>query len=153
MTKNHHVFKIVAAGEDFGAVLHAQALSRRLAAEMKPAFEVSSDAWKFEALGDPQSGEAAAKRAAQADMVIIAAGGALEPPAHVKSWIESWLPRKPNRVATLVALLGYEDKTPHRSSPLCAYLRRMTRKWGMEFLTNSADGRQHSFEFAAEALA
>ena len=145
--KRNHAFKIVVAGEDFGAVLRAQALSRRLAAELKPAFAISSDAWKFEALDNSRTGEVAAKGAAKADMVIIAAGGAVEPPAHVKSWIESWLPRKRKAVTALVALCDPEDKIPNESSPLCAYLRRIARKGDMDFLTNSAHGWQHDFEF------
>jgi hypothetical protein len=148
--KRNHAFKIVVAGEDFGAVLHAQEVSRQLAAELKPGVEISNDAWKFETLGNPQAGKAAAKEAAKADMVIIAAGGAAEPPAHVKSWIKSWLPQKRKGVAALVALLGHEDKTLHKSSPLCTYLRRIAGKWGMEFLTNSVDGSQHNFELPAE---
>jgi hypothetical protein len=145
-----HAFRIVVAGEDFGAVLYAQELSGRLAAELEPALEISSDAWKFEALSNPQAGKQAAHGACKADMVIIAADGAVEPPAHVKSWIESWMPRKRKRSSALVALIDHEDHTPYARSPLCAYLRRIARKGGMDFLTNSANCRQHDFEVTTQ---
>jgi hypothetical protein len=41
-------------------------------------------------------------------------------------------------VTALVALTDQEGKTPRESSPLCAYLRRIARKWGMDFFSNSA---------------
>ena len=112
MTRNH-ALKIVVAGEDFAAILLAQELSRRLAAELKPESGISSDAWKFESLGNPQVGKEAAKGAAKADIVIIAADGNVEPPAHVKSWIESWLPRKRKGVTAWVALLDHAERAPH----------------------------------------
>ena len=152
MTKNHP-FKIVVAGEDFGAVLRAQALTTQLAAGLKPEFEISNEVWKFESLDNLQMGKEAADGAAKADMVIIAGDGAAEPPTHIKSWIESWLPRKRKGLTALFALLDHEDNAPHESSPLYAYLRRTARKWGMKFLTNSADGWQRNFGFPAEASA
>ncbi len=150
--KKDHAFKIVAAGEDFAAVMLAQELSKRLAAKLKSEFEIeiSSDAWKFEALDNPQTSKVAAEKAAKADMVIIAASGAGEPPALIKRWIESWLHRKRKRVTALVALCDYEHQTPHESPPLCVYLRRIAGKWGMDFLTNSAEEWKDNFEFCAE---
>lgn len=144
MTKNQP-FKIVAVGEDFAAVMLAQELSRRLAAGVKPGVEISSDAWKFEALENLQTGKQAAKGAARADMVIIAASGAEEPPAHVKGWIESWLPRKQKSPTALVALLDDEGETPFKSSALCSYLRRIACEWGMDFFSNSGEWFQQHF--------
>jgi hypothetical protein len=152
MAKQNHAFKIVAVGEDFAAVMRAQELSKRLAADLEPEFGLSSDAWKFEALDNSQTGSEAAREAAEADMIIIAASGAFELPVQVKSWIESWLPRKRKGVTTLVALRDDEDETPYESSPLCAYLQGIAREWGLEFFSNSADWWQH-LESTAESPA
>lgn len=143
-------FKIVAAGEHFAAVMRAQELSKRLATELAPQFAISSNAWKFEALGNAKSAKAAAASAAKADMVIIAASGENEPPAVVKNWIKSWLPRKHKGTTALIALLDHEDDALHKSSPLCAYLRKAAKKTDMNFISNSAGWWQQYLESAAE---
>jgi hypothetical protein len=146
-------FRIVAVGEDFAAVMRAQERSKQLAADLEPEFGLSSDAWKFDALDNSQLGRAAAREAAGADMIIIAANGDFEPPAQVKSWFECWVPQKRKGVTALTALIAlrdHEDNTPYESSPLCAYLGRIARKWGMGFFSTSSDWWQH-LEATAES--
>ena len=47
--------------------------------------------WKFDVLAVPKLKEFAAKDAAAAEIIIIAAHEGRELPAEVKSWIEMWL--------------------------------------------------------------
>ena len=148
MTKNQ-AFQIAVAGKDTAAISRAQELSRQLAAELEPDLQLKSEAWRFEVFGDLQVLKAAAKRAAKADVIIVAGNSAIEPPAHVKSWIEQSLSQKRKGMTAVVPFCVQEDDTPHPASPLCAYLRQITVKWGMDFLTRSEDGWQHNFEFAA----
>jgi len=149
MTKSK-AFQVAVAGEDTATLTRAQALSRRLAAELEPGLTMSSDAWRFQAFGNLQVLKEATKRAAKADVIIIAGNSAFEPPAQVKNWIESSLSQKRTGVTAVVPFCGQDDETPAPASPLCAYLRRITAQWGMDFLTKSADGWQHNFEFSAE---
>jgi len=153
MTKNNQAFQIAVAGEDTAAISRAQKLSRRLAAELEPELKLRSDAWRFQAFGDYDVLKGAAKRAAKADVIIVAGNSAVEPPDQVKSWIESSLSQKKKGMTAVVPLCNQEGETPHSESPLSAYLRRITVKWGMDFLTRSADGWQHNFEFSADSLA
>ena len=152
MTKNQ-AFQIAVAGEDTAAISRAQKLSRQLAAELAPELEMRSDAWKFQAFGDLQVLKDAARRAAKADMIIVAGNGAAEPPTPVKSWIESSLSQNRKGMTVVVPLCGEEGETAPAASPLHVYLQRITVKWGMDFLTRSTDGWQHNFEFSAECLA
>ena len=149
MTRNK-AFQIAVAGENTATLSRAQAVSNQLAVELEPELTVSSDAWRFQAFSNRQVLKEAARRAAKADVIIIAGNSAVEPPAHVKSWIESSLSQKRNGVTAVVPFCDEEEETPPAASPLCAYLRRMTARWGMDFLTKSADGWQHNFEFSAE---
>ena len=139
MAKRNQAFKIVALGEDFVAVMHAQELTRRLAAELEPEFEISTDAWKFEMLDNMPLGREAARGVARADMIIIAASGAFEPPARVKRWLESRLPQKKTGATALIALPDHQNEALSKSSPLSAYMRRIARKWGMDFFSHPAD--------------
>jgi len=150
MTKNQP-FQIAVAGEDTAAISRAHKLSRQLAAELEPELKMRSEAWRFQAFGDLEVLKGAARRAAKADVIIVASNSAVEPPAHVKSWIESSLSQKKKGMTAVVPLCDQEDETPHPESPLCAYLRRITVRWGMDFLTKSEAGWQHNFEFSAES--
>jgi len=150
MAKQNHAFKILTVGEDFAAVMRAQELSRQLAVDLEPDFALSSDAWKFETLDNLRLGTEAAKAAAEADMIIIAASGEYELPAQVKNWFERWLPLKRKGVTALVALRDDHDQTFYENSPLCAYLRWVARKWGLDFFSNSAEWWQH-LESTAES--
>ena len=55
---------------------------------LKPELKMRSDAWRFQAFGDHEVLKGAAKRAAKADVIIVAGNSAVEPPDYVKSWIE-----------------------------------------------------------------
>jgi hypothetical protein len=142
--------KIVAAGEDFAAVLHAQALSKRLADGLKPKVTVNSAAWKFAALDDVQVGRMAAKKAAKADMVIIAASAAAELPAHVKNWIEAFLSRKRKAATALVALLQPENRGRHEPSPFHTYLQQLAEKWRVDFFSNAVYWQGLPYKSTAE---
>ena len=144
-------FQIAMAGEDTATLSRAQAMSRRLAAELEPELAMSSDAWRFQAFSNLQVLKEAARRAAKADVIIIAGNSAVEPPAHVKSWIESSLSQKRKGITAVVPFCHQQAETPPPASPLCAYLRRITARWGMDFLTKSAHGWQHNFEFLGES--
>jgi hypothetical protein len=150
MAKKHEL-KIVTVGEHFASVNRGQKLSERLVAELEPGIAISSEAWKFETLGVPSVGRKAAQKAAGADLIIIAASGAAEPPAHVQNWIKSWLPKKRAGASALVALPDYEDQRPRKKSPLCEYLRKIAGKWGLDFFSSSGNGWPPYFELEAQA--
>src|SRR5262249_17960024 len=115
-------------------------------------FEINSDLWKFELLNLPQLGERAALEAAQADMIIISTRGTGELPAHVKKWIERWLPQKTGGQSALVALLHPDPAPMGEWPPLCAYLRQVAERGNMDFFWKAGDWRPQDSEHAVETL-
>ena len=149
MTKNK-AFQVTVAGTDTATISRAQKLSRQLAAELQPDLTMNSEVLRFRSFGDDQVLKESARRASKADMIIIAADSAAEPPSRVKEWIETSLSQKRKGVTSVVPYCGQEQDTAPASSPLCSYLRRVTAQWGMDFLTRSSEGWQHNFEFVGD---
>jgi hypothetical protein len=126
------VFRIVIAYEHFNAGMRAKRLTDRMAAQLHPQIAISTDAWKFELLGDAHLKELAGCSAAEADMLIIAANGNTELPAHVTQWIEQWAFRERNEAGALVALHNLEQKTVAELPPLRASLRRIAEQGNVQ---------------------
>jgi hypothetical protein len=149
------LFKILIAYETFSSGVRAREMSERLAARLQSEFEMSSDIWKFELLNHPQLREQAATEAAEADMVIMAARRAADLPAHIRDWIESWLPqRKEGSAAALVALLDEPEEEESRAEtpPLGAYLRRVAEEGHMDFFCQVGGGREQDFDDTVETI-
>jgi hypothetical protein len=144
---NTKAFQVAVAGSDDATITRAQRLSRQLAAELEPDLALNSYVWSFQSFADQQVLKDAARRASKADVIIIAGNSASEPPPPVKKWIEASLAQKRKGVTAVVPYCGEEGDTPSAESPLCSYLRRITTRWGMDFLTKSPVGWQHNFEF------
>src|SRR5258708_4903893 len=111
-------FNIVVAYDDFAGAVRARQLTTRLAIQVTPAMGINSDSWRFDFLGHPRLRERRAAQAAAADIVLIAADGRAELPAHVKAWLECWLRRRKAGDAALVALLDQEANPPGQPLPL-----------------------------------
>jgi hypothetical protein len=125
-------FKTVIAYDTLSSAIHAKEMSERVAVHMESEF----DAWPFELLAVSCVREQAIRTAAAADMVILAAHGAVELPDPVKNWIESALRQKHNGSAALVALLHDDWITSAKPPPLCAYLQQIAERSGVEFFCN-----------------
>jgi hypothetical protein len=147
-------FRILIAYETLSSGLRAREMSERLAARLQSEFEMSSDVWKFELLSHPQLRAQAASEAAAADMIIMAARRATELPAHVKHWIESWIPQRRGGAAALVALLDEpeEGEGSGASAPLGAYLQRVAEAGHLDFFCQMGGGRQQDFDCAVETI-
>src|ERR1041385_3264211 len=102
---------IVIVYENFTAAVRAQNVSQRLAAELDADFEISREVWGFELLSHPQLRQEAAAAAAEADLVVVSVSGAAELPAHVRSWVESWVAEKRGGLSALVALVDLRRAT------------------------------------------
>jgi hypothetical protein len=127
------VFKIVIAYEHFDGGTRAKNMTERMAAQLPPPITINTDAWKFELLGDLHLKELAGCSAAEADMLIIAATGNTELPAHVTQWIEQWAFRERNEAGALVALHSLEQDALEESSPLRTSLRRIAEQGNVHF--------------------
>jgi hypothetical protein len=74
--------------------------------------------------------------AAAADMIIVAARGAVELPSHIKAWIENGLLQKEGGPAALVALLHDDWIISSKPPPLCAYLQQLAERANVDFFCN-----------------
>lgn len=84
--------------------------------------------WKFDVLAVSKLREIAAKDAAVADIIIIAAHEGNPLPPEVKAWIEKWLSFK-TRASALVGLFGSESI----DNPVRDYLAGVAKRAMIEF--------------------
>src|SRR4051812_1865486 len=97
-------FKIIQIYSD----RHGAELANRSARKLKEEFDASEcvdTSWKTELLRSPKLRLQAAREAADADLVIIAAEEGAPVSDEVRRWLELWARRKRRRRSTLVALL------------------------------------------------
>jgi hypothetical protein len=116
---------------------HAVRFCERLARERDPGRISEIDWWSFRLLDHPPTSGDAARKAAEANVIIFAidAGGDL--PKTIKLWIENWLNRRGEREGALVGLLARE--APHDIAPFREiYLRHIARRAGMDYLSHAA---------------
>jgi hypothetical protein len=149
--KENVVFKIVIAYENFAAGIRAKKMLERLASELQPDFQINSDVWEFEMLGHRRLREQAATEASEADMIVVSARGDAELPAHVKNWVDGWLPQRRGGLTALVALLDLEEKSSSAQST-CAYLRQVAGKGRMDFFCKAGDWEHRDSEYTVEIV-
>jgi hypothetical protein len=133
---NDWTFKTVIAYDTYASAIHAKEMSERVAGQM----ECEVDAWPFGLLALRWIREQAIEVAAAADMIILAADGALELPRSVKDWIEGGLGGKGQRPVALVALLDDYPISLGEPPPLCAYLTHLAQQRNAEFFCNLTFG-------------
>ena len=136
------VFKFVIAYETFASAIQAKAMSERLVDQM----DSECDAWPFELLGVGLVRDRAIAKATAADMIIVAARGAVELPHGVKAWIETALRQKEGGQAALVALLPDDWPISDEPPPLCACLQLIAERGGVDFLCNLHRWQQDATE-------
>jgi len=84
--------------------------------------------WKFDVLSVSKLREIAAKDAAAADIIMIAAHEGNQLPREVKAWIEQWLSYK-THASALVGLFGVESV----DNPVRDYLAGIAKRAKIEF--------------------
>jgi len=127
-------WSVVVVCED--AATHEQALSvcdhlvKRYWTEA--AFEFSW--WRFAGLVDPENALAAARAAADADMIVFATHPEGDLPGTVKSWIEVWLDKRGAREGSLIGLTGMAAEAKGGATGKHIYLREVAHRAKMDFL-------------------
>jgi hypothetical protein len=132
------IFNVVIAYEDFASGQHAKYILDSIAhQQVELGCEVAHNLWKFDALRMPRLRKIAANDAVMADLIILALHEDYGVPAHIKTWIESWLPQKPGQAATIVVLLDAEDELSDCIPLTRACLRDVAQRGGMEFFLHT----------------
>jgi hypothetical protein len=90
--------------------------------------------WRFRYLADPKIAEAAAIAAAQADLLIFAAGGDSEPPSELVEWVDRWMSLRSGESGLLVPLVHPPTMETMEQSPLRHLLEKIAEDTGLECL-------------------
>jgi hypothetical protein len=125
---------VIVVYEDEASREQARGVCERLARSFWEEVEFEIDWWRFRYLADPEIGQAAARAAADADVVVVAAQAGHELPAPVRNWMEKWVTRRTGRESVLVALIGTKGGWAADRLPVCAYLRTVAQRAHMDFL-------------------
>ena len=132
--QNNPAFRIVVAYEDSTAAVHVREILGPVLERVGVQMESDRcDAWPFEMLAVARLREGAITITGEADMIIVAARGAVELPVAVKNWLENSLLQNESDPVALVALLHDDWMMPGGQSPLCAYLRQVAERENMVF--------------------
>ena len=119
------------------AAIHAHALEvcDQFVKEYWTELEFEFSWWLFAGLGDPEKALAAARAAADADMIVLATHPEGDLPETVKAWFEAWLAKRGEREGTLIGLIRETAGTESSASPKHIYLREIAHRAKMDFLS------------------
>jgi hypothetical protein len=106
-----------------------------LAWKFKGDLEFQFDWWRFKYLADPEIAMEAAQRAAQADLILLAAQSP-ELPVDVQRWFEGWLPNRQTGDGALV-LVQPSPNEAAPSLPLRSYLRSTAKRAHLDYFSLS----------------
>ena len=126
-------FNIVIAYDNGQSARHAIRLVNALAGKFGREFEIQRDLWRFDALALPKMGWLAARSAASANILIIAAEGDGELPVAVRTWLEEWSDNTRPGMAALAALLRERSPSADAEPATLRFLRDLAERAGLEF--------------------
>ena len=89
--------------------------------------------WSFEVLKLAEVSDAAAKKAAASDFIIISMHGDSDLPRAVRDWFDRWLTIRSNGMAAMIVLLDSRASKQRRNS-VQKSLRTMARSGGLDFV-------------------
>jgi hypothetical protein len=128
-------WSVVMVYEDNEAREAALAFCDRLVERFWKQFGFDTSWWSFEMLQEADGARTAARHSAEADLIVVAARPEGEMPAHIQSWIESWLDHRCDREGALVGLLGQGPAQSGAAAGRDLYLRQVAHRGGLDYLT------------------
>ena len=131
---------IVLIYDGFADLIRAYHIWAKLVARFRKEIQIVSSAWNFAMLRDPRLREEAARRTADADMIVVSASGRAALPDHMRNWINSWLPWKKGRRDALVAVLDEQSHSSAAAAQLRDHFLQMAQQSGMDFFCNIDHG-------------
>lgn len=138
---------IVVVYEDTATRKNAVEFCDRMVKKFWAECEFDIQWWAFANLEEQAVAKEATKKAAEADVVVLACGPERELPSHVESWIENWVSQRGDREGSLASLIepdfGATDKH--------VYLRAVAHRAGMDYLTEVPQEFAHRFPDSLES--
>jgi len=126
---------VVVVCEDAAAHELALGICDQLVKDHWSAVEFDFKWWQFAGLVDPQNALAAARAAADADMILFATHPEGDLPDIVKSWIEVLLDKRGVREGSLIGLTGKASEAKGGVTGKHIYLREIAHRAKMDFLS------------------
>jgi hypothetical protein len=133
-------FDLVVLYEDTTTRNRALTLYDRLAQRLLDECDFRSSWWQISQLTNPAFREQASDAAALANMILLCfrAGGRL--PDAVRSWLDSWLPRKSiTHRSALVTLIAGAPPYTNQICPVQIFLEKLARSANMDFFAHRFD--------------
>lgn len=117
---------------------HAVQFCARLEEEFGFDFGSEQNWWPFSLLTQQAAGSDAARRAANADIMIFATSSEGDLPREIKLWIENWLDKRGEREGALVSVTHHAKSNYSEIPPFKEiYLRHIAHRAGMDFLSRT----------------
>lgn len=129
---SHSLLKAVVLYDEFGSGLRAKEMLERVTDQAQWEGEFDNMFWRFDVMSQPLVAREALYRAADADMVLLAAEKAGYPPDWLIEWLEIWAITRRIQDAALVAWChGHERGV---TSEGIERLRELAERYGLEWL-------------------
>ena len=139
MAETYPALKVVGVYADLPAHMLAACLLRNVARNCSTVCKLDSVWWSFDTLESASVREAAARAAAEADMIWCSTHACEALPERVRAWVDAWSEFKGESDAALVALLRCPPNYKVEHSPARAYLSQAAQAVGMELFVHRFD--------------
>lgn len=123
-----------------------------LALSLRPGWRLNRMAWNFGMLQRLDLRHLSVHRAAEADLLIIAASADLPLPHHVKDWLERLGHAHVRPLSVLVSLHDQQSDCGLYRQQLCRDLEDLSHRWQCEFLCNGEFDRRLEDGLAVEII-
>ena len=131
--------KVVGVYADLPAHVLATNVLRNIARNCAGLCELDTVCWSFDTLASASVREAAARAAAEADMIWCSTHACEALPEKVRAWVDAWSEFRTESDAALVALLRCPPNYKIEHSPARAYLSQAAQAVGMELFVQRFD--------------
>ena len=133
-------FNVVIIYEDSAAGTRAKHFYNRVIRELVDECDFSLELWDFQVLAFPEIGNAAAKAAARADIVILSMHRKAQLSVQTRDWIERWSGLIGDDRTALVALLDQPRMSSGTVASTLHYLRKIADRKGISFYAHTTFG-------------
>lgn len=107
-------------------------------------FDFNVGWWQFDALETSDKAKEGARKASEADFVVVAAHfGSEIPPRSFTNWVELWLETRGYREGALVGLPSPQAAPGFETTPFSLYLRAVAHRAGMDYVSEVPQGLSH----------
>ncbi len=135
---------VVVVYEDSAARERAVDFCDQLAARFRERCKFDVSWWSFELLAELGSASQAAQRAAEAEVVVVAAAPEGDFAPSVKEWLDRWLAQRAKREGMLAGLLEAEPSPGNLEGPKAQQLRQAAHRGEVVYVTQVPQETRHT---------